>query len=73
VIFRQRHEPERHLGKVYRYRVAVHAIEAALGHQPHREDQLVLVWRDGGHLPVGVPLVYEFVAELATSFDEERP
>ena len=55
VVLRQRHQPERQLGEVHRHRVPVHAVEAALGDEPAREDHLVLVRRDLGPLAVGVP------------------
>ena len=73
VVLRQRHEPERDLGEVHRHRVPVHAVEAALRDQPAREDHLVLVGRDRGHLAVGVPGLDQRVAELAAGLDQERP
>ena len=73
MVPRQRYEPERNLGEIHRYGVPVDAIEATLCDQPAREDHLVLVGRDRGHLPVGVPGLDQCVAELAASLDQECP
>ncbi len=72
VVPGQRDEPERELGEVHRHGVPVHAVEAALGDEPAREDHLVLVGRDRGHLAVGVPGLDQRVAELAAGLDQER-
>jgi len=42
----QRHQPQRQLGHLHRQRVLVHAVEAAIGHQPPRQRQPLL--RVGG-------------------------
>ena len=42
VFLRQRGQPERDLGQVDRHRIAVDAVEAALGDEPAGKDHLVL-------------------------------
>ena len=72
MVLGQRHQPQRDLGEIDRHRVPVHAIEAALRDEPPRDDHLVLIGRDGGHLAVGVPGGDQRIAELAAGLDEER-
>ena len=48
VVAGERGEPEREPGEVHGHRVSVDAVEAALGHEPARQQLLVLVGRDGG-------------------------
>ncbi len=55
VLARQRRQPERQLRQVDGDRVAVDAVEAALGDEPAGEDDLVLVGRDLRPLAVDAP------------------
>ena len=59
MLTRQRHEPQRQLRQIDGDRVLIHAVQAALGHQPAGEDDLVLVGRDGGHAAVDLPRLDE--------------
>ena len=71
VLFRQRGEPERDLGEVDGHGVAVDAVEATLGDEAARGDNLVFAGRQLGRGLVGAPRLDEGVAELAAGFDEE--
>src|SRR5688500_12297633 len=69
----QRHEPERHLREVDRYRVPVHAVQTSLRDEAAGEDHLVLVWRNQGLLSMSAPRLDQGVAELTAGFDQKGP
>ncbi len=71
VFPRQRHQPERDFGEVNRGRVLVHAVEAALGHEPPREDHFVLVGGDGWLPAMDAPGLDQRVAKLAAGFHQK--
>lgn len=65
-------EPEREAGEVDRHRVAVDAVEAALGDKAAGVQLLVLVGRQGrASVGVDAPGLDEPRAELAAGLDEE--
>mgnify|MGYP001797039688 CR=1 FL=1 len=57
---------------LHRHGVLVDTVEAALRDEPAREDPLVFIWRDRGHLAVGVPGLDECLPKLAASLNEAR-
>ena len=71
VLLRQRGEPERDLGEVDGHGVAVDAVEAALGDEAARGDNLVFAGRQLGRGLMCAPRLDQGVAELAACFDEE--
>ena len=64
-------EPEGELGEVHGHRVAVHAVEAALGDEAAGEEQLVFIRRHGRPSAVDTPRLDEGIAELAAGFHLE--
>ena len=71
VILREGGEPEGELGEVGRHRVAIDAVEAALGDEAAGVEQLVFIGRDDGLAAVVQPRGDEGIAELAAGLDEE--
>ena len=73
VFLRQGGQPERYLGQIDRHRVAVDAVETALGDEPAGKDHLVLAGRHVGRGLVDAPRLDQRVAELTAGFDQEGP
>ena len=71
MILGKRHQPKRQFGEVDCRRVAVHAVEAPLGHLTAGEDDFVLVRWDLGQCIVGMPRLDQGITQLPAGFHEE--